>query len=76
MVNVAAEPLKATALVPVKFVPVMDTLVPVGPVEGEKLVIVGAAIVTAKESEDVAIPPGVVTAIFPVLAPAGTVAVI
>src|ERR1019366_2414140 len=51
----------------------MVTTVPTLPLGGEKLRIVG---VTLKVAELVAVPPGVVTAIFPVLAPLGTVAVI
>ena len=72
----ALVPLKATAVAPVRFVPVMTTLVPTGPVVGEKLVIVGAEAVTVKLVELVAVPPGVVTEIVPVVAPEGTVAVI
>jgi len=51
----------------------MVTTVPTLPLGGEKLRIVG---VTLKVPELVAEPPGVVTTIFPVLAPLGTVAVI
>ena len=74
----ALVPLKVTAVAPVRLVPVMTTLVPTGPLAGEKLVIVGgcAAAVTVKLLALVAVPPGVVTAIGPVVAPAGTVAVI
>ena len=63
-----------TAVAPVKFVPVSVTIVPMGPDEGVKLVIVGAGI-TVNELALVAVPPGVVTAITPVVAPVGTVAV-
>ena len=63
-----------TAVAPVKFVPVSVTIVPMGPDEGVKLVIVGAGI-TVNELVLVAVPPGVVTAITPVVAPVGTVAV-
>ena len=43
-VNVVAEmPLNLTAVAPVKFVPVIVTPVPTGPLVGAKLVIVGAA---------------------------------
>jgi hypothetical protein len=41
-VNVAAIPLKATALAPVRLVPAIVTLLPLGPLAGEKLEIVGA----------------------------------
>ena len=63
---------------PVKFVPVIVTVVPTGPLVGVKLVIVGAGtpLVTVKEVALVPVPPEVVTAIGPVVAPAGTVAVI
>ena len=37
----AVVPLNRTAVAPVKFVPVIVTLVPVGPLAGVKLVIVG-----------------------------------
>src|SRR5438128_1738840 len=39
----AAVPLNVTPEVPVKFVPLMATLVPAGPLVGVKLVIVGGA---------------------------------
>ena len=67
--------MKVTAVAPAKFVPVITTLVPGEPLVGLRLVIVGAPI-TVKVSALVAVPPGVVTAIDPVVAPAGTVAVI
>ena len=38
-------PLNATAVTPLKFVPVIVTLVPVGPLVGEKPVKVGAVLV-------------------------------
>ena len=63
-----------TAVAPVKFVPVSVTIVPIGPDEGVKLVIVGVGI-TVNELVLVAVPPEVVTAITPVVAPVGTVAV-
>ena len=69
--KVAPVPLKATAVAPVKFVPLIVTLVPTGPLVGVKLVIVGA---TVKLPALVAVPPGVVTLSGPVVAPAGTVA--
>src|SRR5262245_60555063 len=49
------------------------TVVPVGPVAGVKPVILGA---TVKLVALVAVPPGVVTVIGPLVAPAGTIAVI
>src|SRR6266508_6222103 len=63
--------------VPLKFVPLIVTLVPTGPRVGVNEVIVGAGTaVTVKFVALVAVPPGAVTAIFPVVAPVGTVAVI
>jgi hypothetical protein len=77
-VKVALVPLRATAVAPEKFVPVIVTLVPTGPLPGEKLVIVGGwtVVVTVKFVLLVAVPPPVVTAHGPVVAPAGTVAAI
>jgi hypothetical protein len=74
-VNVALTPLKRTSVVPVKFVPVMVTEVPTGPEVGEKLTMVGGRM-TTKLVPLVAVPSGVVTVMGPVVAPAGTVAVI
>jgi hypothetical protein len=76
--NVVAEtPLKVTAVAPVKFVPVIVTIVPTGPKVGVNDVIVGTPVlVTVNLWELQAVPPGVVTQIFPVVAPLGTVAVI
>src|SRR5205085_1790487 len=74
---VASMPPNCTALAPVRFVPVMATEVPTGPLVGVKEVIVGGGGVSMKESTEVAVPPGVVTLMFgaePV--PAGTGAVI
>ena len=65
--------LNATAEVPVKLVPLMDTLVPTGPLAGVKLVIVGG-LITVKLLALVAVPPGVVTLMVPVVAPVGIVA--
>jgi hypothetical protein len=73
-VKLAAVPLNLTAVVPVKFVPLIVTLVPAGPVAGVKVVIVGGLTVTVKLLGLVAVPPGVVTLSDPVVAPAGTVA--
>ena len=72
-VKLALALLKATAEVPVKLVPLMDTLVPTGPLAGVKLVIVGG-LITVKLPALAAVPPGVVTLIVPAVAPAGTVA--
>jgi hypothetical protein len=70
---VAATPPKVTPVVPVKEFPVIETEVPLGPLVGVKLVMAGA---TTKFEGLLATPPAVVIVIFwPVLAPAGTVAV-
>jgi len=68
---VAAVPLKRTLVAPVKLVPVIVTAVPTGPLIGENDVIVGAG-GTVKSVALVAVPPGVVRVIRPVVAPAGT----
>lgn len=73
-VNVALVPLKFTAVAPVKPVPVIVTLVPTAPLEGEKLVNVGAA-VGVKVPALVAVPPAVVTFTVPVVTLAGVTAV-
>lgn len=70
--KVAAAPLKVTAVAPVKFVPVMVTLLPTRPLVGVKLVIVGVGI-TVNVEVLVAVPPAVTTLIDPVDAVAGTV---
>src|SRR5205807_40164 len=72
-VKVALTPLNDTAVAPVKFVPLIVTLVPTGPLVGVKLAIVGG-VTTVNELALVAVPPGVVTLSGPVVAPAGTVA--
>ena len=72
-VKVALAPLNVTAVAPVKLVPLMVTLLPTGPLAGVKLVTVGG-LITVKLLALVAVPPGVVTLIVPVVAPAGTVA--
>jgi hypothetical protein len=70
----ALTPLKVTAVAPVKFVPLIVTLLPTGSLVGVKLVIVGAlATTTVNALVLVAVPPGVVTLSDPVVAPAGTV---
>ena len=67
-------PLNLTAVAPVKLVPPIVTLVPTGPLEGVKLVIVGGLAVTVKLLALVAVPPAVVTLTGPVVAPVGAVA--
>jgi hypothetical protein len=81
--DVALTPLNFTDVVvnpvPLKFVPLIVTDVPTGPLVGENEEIVGAGTVvevTVKTEELVAVPSGVVTLIGPVVAPAGTCAVI
>ena len=76
-VNVANVPLKATEVVPTKFVPLMVTTVPTGPEVGENDVIVGATgAVTVNFALLRAVPFTVTTKILPVFAPVGTLAVI
>jgi hypothetical protein len=66
-----------TWVAPVKFVPVIVTLVPAGPKFGVNDVMVGAKLfVTVKSAVLVAVLPAVVTLILPVVAPVGTVPVI
>src|SRR5258708_11569900 len=72
--SLAVLPLKVPAVAPVKFVPLIVTLVPAGPLAGATLVIVGGLAVTVKLLALVAVPPGVVTLPGLVVAPAGTVA--
>src|SRR5467141_1240169 len=60
-VKLALTPLNVTAVAPVKFVPLIVTLVPTGPLVGVKLVIVGGALTPAKLFVLVAVPPGVLT---------------
>jgi len=74
-VKVAAVLWILTEVAPVKFVPVTTTTVPTGPLVGLKLEIVGGGM-TVKELELVAVPPGVVAEIAPVVVPARTFAVI
>jgi hypothetical protein len=69
--------LKATAVAPVKPLPVTVTVDPTPPEDGETPVIAGAGgAVTVNEDGLVPVPAGVVTVMGPVLAPAGTVALI
>ena len=63
--------------VALKFVPVMVTVVPIGPEAGVKLVMIGGeVVVTVKSLALVAVFPATVTVIFPVVAPEGTLQVI
>ena len=62
-----------TIVVWLRLTPVMGTTVPTGPLAGVKLWIVG---VTRKFRLLFKLPPGIVTVTIPVVAPAGTVAVI
>jgi hypothetical protein len=75
-VNIAVVPLNLTELTPVKPTPVMTTVVPITPLVGLNDVIANPPLVTVKLVALVAVPPGVVTLMGPVVAPAGTVAVI
>jgi hypothetical protein len=77
LVGVAVVPLNFTVLVPCvapKFAPLIVTDVPTNPDAGFKLVMLGAGTVTVKLTPLLAAPPTVTTT-FPVVAPAGTVAV-
>lgn len=65
--------LNVTAVAPVKFVPLIVTLLPTVPLVGLKLVIVGG-LVTVNEAVLVAVPEGVLTLNAPLVAAAGTVA--
>jgi hypothetical protein len=76
-VKVASVLLNITADAPRKPVPVTCTEVPTGPLVGSNEVIVGTGeAVTVKFVALVAVPSAFVTEIAPVVAPAGTVAVI
>jgi hypothetical protein len=72
-VKLALVPLNLTDVAPVSPVPLITTLIPTGPLVGLKLSIVGT---TVKVPALVAVPPPVITEIFPVAASTGTVAVI
>src|SRR5215831_16918853 len=72
-VNAAEVPLKVTAVAAVKFAPLMTMLAPGFPLVGVNPVIRGA---TVKIAVLVAVPPALVTLMGPVVALAGTVAVI
>ena len=73
IVKLALAPLNVTPVAPVKLVPLIVTLVPTGPLVGVKPVIVGG-LITVKLLALVAVPPGVLTLIVPVVALVGTVA--
>ena len=74
---VAARPLNETPVAPVKPTPVSVTTVPSGPKDGVKEVSVGVTTVfTVNAEEEVEAPSVVCTCRVPVLAPAGTTAVI
>ena len=75
MTEPAALPLNLTDGVPVKPDPAITTFVPTGPAAGENEAIAGPP-VTVKFVAVVAVPPGAVTEILPVVAPAGTDVVI
>ena len=72
-VKLALNVLNLTAVAPVKFAPLIVTLVPTGPLVGAKLVIVGGGTIVNAVLL-VAVPAGVVTLSGPVVAPTGTVA--
>ena len=72
--NEAVVPLNRTVVAPMKFDPLIVTDVPTGPIVGENELITGGP--TVKSAALVTDPTGVVTVIFPVVAPTGTVAVI
>jgi hypothetical protein len=72
----AGVPLNATAVVPVNALPVMVTTVPAMPTVGVKEVITGPPASTVKFDELERLPAAFVTLISPVVAPAGTVALI
>ena len=71
--KVALVPLNRTPVAPVKFVPLIVTVAPTGPLVGVKLVIVGG-LTTVKLLALVAVPAAVVTLMEPLVAPPGTVA--
>ena len=74
LVGVAVVPLNVTVLVPCaapKIVPVIVTDVPTGPLVGDRLVTLGAGVVTVKVTPLLATAPTVTTAL-PVVAAAGT----
>src|SRR5438093_919350 len=70
-VKLALTPLNATAVAPARFVPLIVTVVPTGPLAGARPVMVGG-LGTVNALVLVAVPPGVVTLSGPLVAPAGT----
>src|SRR5438270_637699 len=73
LVGVALVPLNVTVLVPCnapKFVPVIVTAVPTGPLVGVTLVSVGATVTVYGSA--LLVEPPTVTTTLPVVAPAGT----
>jgi hypothetical protein len=72
---VAIVPLNVTTVAPVKLVPVMVTLVPAGPLAGKILEMPGASAMTVK-GKPLLVPSAPLTTTLPVVAPAGTVAII
>jgi hypothetical protein len=79
-VKPAVTPLNLTEVAPVRWEPAIVTAVPTRANPGERLEIAGAgagtpAVVTVNLEDEVALPAGVVTAIEPLVAPAGTVTV-
>jgi hypothetical protein len=70
-VKLAAVPLNVTEVTPMKFVPLIVTVAPTGPLVGVKLVIVGG-LKTVKPDALVAVPPAVVTLNGPLVEPRGT----
>lgn len=71
-VKLAAFVRNLTLVAPVKFAPLIVTVVPTGPLAGLKLVITGGLPSTIRLVVLVALPAGVVTVIGPLVAPAGT----
>ncbi|HEX7137806.1 MAG TPA: hypothetical protein VF219_08165 [Vicinamibacterales bacterium] len=72
-VKLALVPLNFTDVVPVKLAPLIVTVVPTGPLVGEKLVIAGSGL---NVDPEVAVPFGFLTLIVPIVASTGTIAVI
>ena len=70
----AAVPPKLTEVKPVKLLPLMVTVVPLGAISGLKEVITGTGIAAILKPARLAVPPGVVTLTLP-LEPKLTVAV-
>jgi len=72
-VKLALTPLNATAVAPLKPDPLIVTAVPTSPLAGDRPEMVGG-LSTVNALALVAVPPGVVTLIDPVVAFVGTVA--